>query len=238
MSIEIIKKNHVFTNKPRLRERTDYIVYHHSDSEDVPSETIHRWHLQRGWWGIGYNVVIRVNGDIEEGRGIDTIGAHVGSKGNPVSIGVCMVGDFMNNEPTEAQLKSAIEFNKFCFRKYDKKLGIKVHRDFMDTLCPGNNFPLGYIRNLSYKEEEDDIMKGLIILHSEVDFFTAVGLSNRTKYPMKLKKSYEGEEVEQIFVVGGEEKYKEEVNSDNITVLAGKNRYETSNEVKNYLERG
>jgi len=69
------------------------IVVHTSATrpDDVAAHDIDRWHKKRGWRGIGYHFVIRLNGALEKGRDIAEIGAHV--KGhNADSIGICMVG--------------------------------------------------------------------------------------------------------------------------------------------------
>ena len=150
----IITKKHRFKNPPRNRRRTNRIIFHHSVSGDVSSEEIHRWHLDRGWLGIGYAVIIRYNGDIELGRGLEKVGAHAGAGANYDSIGVCVVGDFTKHKPTDAQIKSVIEFNKYCFDKYGELL-IEGHSDHMSTQCPGHLFPLDYIRKKSLKEDKD-----------------------------------------------------------------------------------
>ena len=72
-----------------------YIVVHCSDSPDdrdsVNAETIHKWHLQKKWDGIGYHFVILRNGVIENGRPIYWKGAHA-KKVNNCSLGICLVG--------------------------------------------------------------------------------------------------------------------------------------------------
>lgn len=48
-------------------------------------------HKDRGWSRIGYHAVIRLDGSVEPGRPMESIGAHV--KGfNRTSIGVCVIG--------------------------------------------------------------------------------------------------------------------------------------------------
>jgi len=52
---------------------------------------IHRWHLDRGWSGIGYHYVVNLDGVISIGRNVNYVGAHV--KGhNYNSIGICVIG--------------------------------------------------------------------------------------------------------------------------------------------------
>jgi N-acetylmuramoyl-L-alanine amidase len=70
------------------------ITLHCSDSENAKSISvaeITRWHLERGFSGIGYHFVIDVDGDLGKGRAVTELGAHV--KGaNLGNIGICLVG--------------------------------------------------------------------------------------------------------------------------------------------------
>ena len=57
-----------------------------------------------GYW-VGYHMVIMPNGGIYQTRRLGTEGAH--TKGhNITSIGICLMGNFNVEEPTEAQVKS------------------------------------------------------------------------------------------------------------------------------------
>lgn len=74
----------------------EYIVVHCSDSPQGrgdTAETIHQWHLENNWSGIGYHRVILESGVIENGRPLYWVGAHVGRKYNRKSIGICLIGD-------------------------------------------------------------------------------------------------------------------------------------------------
>lgn len=76
------------------RQDTDYIIIHCSatpPSMDVGAKEIDKWHRQRGWRKIGYHYVITRDGDIQEGRELDEIGAHCRGL-NSTSVGVCLVG--------------------------------------------------------------------------------------------------------------------------------------------------
>ena len=61
---------------------------------------IHGWHLARGWAGIGYHYVIKLDGTIERGRPRWALGAHDEGE-NADSIGICVV---YQEKPTEAQI--------------------------------------------------------------------------------------------------------------------------------------
>ena len=87
------------------------LVVHCSDSTWGTVEEIDKWHKQRGWRGIGYNLVIyngfltssrydlEMNGRIVQGRPLDMntyldgmeTGAHVMGF-NDSSIGICLIG--------------------------------------------------------------------------------------------------------------------------------------------------
>lgn len=86
------------------RKITRRIVIHHSASQDVSAAEIHRWHRQKGWSGIGYHFVVRLDGTIEKGRPIETVGAHAGPEGNFDSIAVCLTGDFTKAAAPAEQL--------------------------------------------------------------------------------------------------------------------------------------
>jgi len=77
-----------------MRQRTDLLVVHVSATPphmDIGVKEIDAMHRARGWSGIGYHFVIRRNGEIEIGRPLNEIGAHVAGY-NSRSVGVCMVG--------------------------------------------------------------------------------------------------------------------------------------------------
>lgn len=76
------------------RTDTDLIVFHCSatrPSQHIGRAQIEEWHLAKGWNAIGYHFVITRAGDLELGRPVDEVGAHVQGF-NGKSVGVCMVG--------------------------------------------------------------------------------------------------------------------------------------------------
>lgn len=128
-----------------VRKTTDLIVLHCSatrPSMDVGAKEIDKWHKARGWLKIGYQRVIRRNGDVEQGRKDDEIGAHAEGY-NSHSIGVCWVGgvaeDSLGPEDnrTDAQRKSLESVVRELKQKYP---GAKVvgHGDLpgVHKACP------------------------------------------------------------------------------------------------------
>ncbi|MGI0118252.1 hypothetical protein [Zooshikella sp. RANM57] len=60
------------------------------NDRDDSSADIHRWHIGRGWVGIGYHRVIRCDGRVEHGRPDYWIGDHVAGY-NSTSLGGWLV---------------------------------------------------------------------------------------------------------------------------------------------------
>ena len=127
------------------RKATEHIIIHHSVSGDVDAATIHRWHRERGWHGIGYHYVIRFDGTIERGRPENTVGAHAGAAANGDSIGICLAGHLTKHDPTEAQVNALVELIKDIYKRYGE-LVIIGHEEVMSTDCPGKKFPWSRIR--------------------------------------------------------------------------------------------
>ena len=122
---------------------TDTIVIHHTGNpadDDLSAEEIHNAHQSQGWSGIGYHFVIRKNGQVEQGRPIDTVGAHAQGD-NWHSIGIHVCGNFEEAEPTEYQIESLAYLIGWLCEVYDLDPAVSVvgHRDLMATACPGEN---------------------------------------------------------------------------------------------------
>ena len=121
------------------RATTERVVVHHVGeiTRDVSAAEIHGWHLGNGWAGIGYHFVIRKDGTIERGRPQETIGAHAQGF-NSTSIGINVVGDFEQEEPTAEQVESLARLIAYLTAQYGE-LSVCGHRDLMSTDCPGAN---------------------------------------------------------------------------------------------------
>ena len=125
-----------------MREITKIIVHCSAtrEGQDIDADTIDRWQKARGWSGIGYHYVIRLDGKIEYGRMLDKIGAHC--KGhNSKSIGVCYIGGVAEDGKTpkdtrtEKQKETLVTLLKVLKRAHPKAQ-IHGHRDFANKACP------------------------------------------------------------------------------------------------------
>lgn len=126
------------------RDTTDMIVIHHTgnpEDDDLSAEEIHESHLAQGWAGIGYHFVIRKDGTIEQGRPMDTIGAHAYGE-NSHTIGIHVCGNFDLVSPTQAQIESLSYLVGWVAEQYNitpDYMHVVGHRDLMATACPGEN---------------------------------------------------------------------------------------------------
>lgn len=125
------------------RPETNMLVIHHIGdiNRDVSAEEIHGWHLSNGWSGIGYHYVIRKDGTIERGRPRHCTGSHA-YVFNSQSIGINVVGDFVQSEPNEEQLNSLVNLLADLKDIYELEVNentILGHKDLMGTECPGPN---------------------------------------------------------------------------------------------------
>jgi hypothetical protein len=126
---------------PLKPEEVKYIIVHHAAVKEASPEAIHRNHIGRGWAGIGYNEYIRKDGTVYICRG-DHVGAH--TKGwNDKSYGICVEGNYEEEtEMPEAQFKALVQRIVANKARFPNLEGIKGHRDFVATVCPGKNFPM------------------------------------------------------------------------------------------------
>lgn len=126
------------------RTKTSFIAVHcsaTSSTMDIGEEEIRRWHQDKGWLDVGYNIVIRRSGVVEIGRPLDYQGAHVAGY-NHITLGICVVGgtDYTGRSEdnfTDEQRESLLTTLKFC-KLYAPDAKIQGHRDFPNVAkdCP------------------------------------------------------------------------------------------------------
>ena len=137
-----------------------HIVLHHTASSAGSIESIHESHIGRGWDGIGYHFVIGNGKGMEDGEIQPTFrwreqihGAHAKSPNNEYNeygIGICLVGNFEETQPSAAQLASVKRLVGVLKSEYRLTDGQVIgHRDVKATAFPGKNFPIGEISRSS-----------------------------------------------------------------------------------------
>lgn len=137
-----------------------HIVLHHTASSAGSVESVHEAHIGRGWDGIGYHFLIGNGKGMDDGEIQSTFrwreqihGAHAKSPNNEYNeygIGICLVGNFEETDPSDAQLASVkrlVSVLKHEYQLTDSQ--VIAHRDVKATACPGKNFPIGEISRSS-----------------------------------------------------------------------------------------
>ena len=115
------------------------IVVHCSDSPQGrgdTAETVHMWHVERGFDGVGYHAVILEDGTLENGRPDYWQGAHA-QKVNDHSLGVCLIGV---DSFTDAQYATLATYIHNKMAKYAIKPEMVIgHYDISSKTCPNFN---------------------------------------------------------------------------------------------------
>ncbi len=187
----------------RVKTPTEHCIVHHSaggNGDTNYTNLVRSYYVQHtqvnGWDDIGYNYLIAANGVLFAGRdpekaGIEqdnVMGAHLCAKNN-LTMGVCLIGDFMNSIPAfpavstlEKLLTWKMEKDNLdpfgSFKHPDANgalLGVIAgHRDGCSTNCPGTNlYPvLNTIRN--------DVYQKLLLCRSDIH---GLEINKITLYP-------------------------------------------------------
>lgn len=120
----------------------DKIIVHCTATKegmDVSAKTIDDWHKNRGWQGIGYHFVIRLDGTIENGRPVEQIGAHVQGM-NRNSIGIVYAGGLdQDRKPKDTRTKKQKKAMDQLLQKLLNRFpdaSIHGHNEFAAKACP------------------------------------------------------------------------------------------------------
>lgn len=143
--------------------RPQFIVVHHTDSsrDKTTIAAINSWHQKR-WpkfkselgYFIGYHFVITGDGKITRTRNDHEEGAHTETADymNLKSIGICLTGNFENEQPSDAQLSSLENLITELKTTYQQITDdhVSYHGAFDDTKCCGKNL-IEYMKNRKKK---------------------------------------------------------------------------------------
>ena len=136
------------------------IVLHHSATASGDVATIDAQHRQRkdsagkAWLGIGYHFVIGNGRGLDDGQVEPTFrwrqqlaGAHAGNtQQNDSGIGICLIGNFNDTEPTARQLAAIQELVTVLADQYKmNQQAVVRHLDVRATECPGRKFPFDQV---------------------------------------------------------------------------------------------
>lgn len=138
---------------PALMDRADRsydsITLHHDGMDAFTTtdrsaaaarvEKIRAAHRSRNFGDIGYHYLIDPAGRVWCGRDLSWQGAHVKGQ-NPGKLGVCLMGNYSVQRPTQAQLEALSRFTTSQMRRYNVPVNrVQTHMELAQTECPGRN---------------------------------------------------------------------------------------------------
>lgn len=145
--IDVRKKVHTHETKhygTRSYTRITDASIHHSGGSSGNAFTFADYHINtHNWAGIGYHYVILKSGHIQWCGDWNTTRAHVRNH-NTISIGICLVGNFLQEPPTREQLVALNELLHYLFNneKLKNLKNVKGHNEYKGhetNDCPGMN---------------------------------------------------------------------------------------------------
>ena len=124
-----------------MRELKEIILHCTATKEgqDYSVEQVRRWHLDRGFNDIGYHFLIRLDGTVEAGRPLETVGAHC--KGhNANSIGIAYVGGVgKNGSPKDTRTlpqREAMRRLVYDLKQHFEGIEVHCHNEYSTKACP------------------------------------------------------------------------------------------------------
>lgn len=161
--------------RPGSAQNPDRIAVHHTVTEQTMTleasmrvvRGVQHYHRnvadgRKGIWDdIGYHFLIDGAGRVFEGRHAEIMGSHAGSRGNPHSVAISMIGNFDRHDMTEPQRDSMVRLVSFLSMKYRKDpstMGfIEPHQHFMGTGCPGR-YVLAFLHSNSLIRQSQQVI--------------------------------------------------------------------------------
>ena len=118
-----------------MRKITQIVVHASATpkGEHFDVEDIRAWHKAKGWSDIGYHFVILLNGTIQYGRDINTIGAHVLGH-NTNSVGICYIGGKYGEDTRTILQQVSLVYLIGTLKRLYTKAEVLGHRDFSPDL--------------------------------------------------------------------------------------------------------
>lgn len=135
---------------PLAPEAVEFLVVHYS-AADADEQALHRncagrvrgiqnYHMDHnGWADIAYHWLVCKHGYVFRGRGWRTMGAATYGA-NSRTVAVCFLGDDTagRDDVTAAGRDAIATLWEFVQRNAPNVQGVRGHRDFYNTACPGD----------------------------------------------------------------------------------------------------
>ncbi|MEN8119269.1 MAG: N-acetylmuramoyl-L-alanine amidase [Bacteroidota bacterium] len=224
----------------RVFTEVNHCIIHHAAGSNTDTDytaVVRSYYIlhteTNGWSDIGYNYLIAQDGTIYKGRDPETgeqdnvRGAHFCGK-NSNTMGICILGNYMEVEPPEAALNSLGELLSWKLNKdgldpfgtsyhVDRDLGtIAGHRNGCSTSCPGD-----YLYNLlgEIRQQVADSMvncvTGLELISNNTDqILIYPNPTNGNNFNLNINPDFEINEIK-MFDIGGKLIINKHINKQN-----------------------
>lgn len=121
------------------REVTSHLILHHAGAKSASADSVHSYHLSKGWAGIAYHYFVAKDGGVYRGRPENMKGGHT-TNWNWCSIGICFEGNFDEESMSAQQQSAGRELIADIMSRYPA-IEVGKHSFYGATACPGKNFP-------------------------------------------------------------------------------------------------
>ena len=255
---QLVKKNVLIlgTRRAELMEirpcKITLANYHHTAGHEKDADEIRRGHMSppKKYGDIGYNLVVKPNGELEWGRDIYYSGAHnpgpaldgSGYTMNQRSFAVVCIGNFEEGFMPEVQFQGLLKAAVWVHTQFN--LGIEDHSRHQDqyaTACPGKNFPWSrFISELKKLVAGGAHMKlaVAVLLFSKEDYWSGTDVAEKNRNcgmfirPTDRSVPKDAMGAQKLIVIGGPT-----TGHPNEVLLSGKTKYDTAAAVAKYLEQ-
>jgi hypothetical protein len=227
----------------RVRHDVNHCLIHHAASSNSNTDyinvvrNIYLLHTQtNGWDDIGYNFVVAQDGSIFEGRehqNIDSTdnvkGAHFCGK-NSNTMGICVLGNYQDKQPTPASIKSLEHLLTWkCDKDGINALGetahpvstspklahIAGHQDGCATACPGDSL---YQLLPTLRKTVDSLVKtcgSVSTIHTDNPYINTYWYQIPTSNTLQIRLSTRDKTTASLFSIDGRVVWKETTKNGN-----------------------
>ena len=209
-----------------------HLIVHHSAGFNISSNykdvVAYYWDFHvntNGWDDIGYNWLVDPNGVIYEGRGSGVQGSHFSCM-NSYTLGICMIGNFVSQAPTDTSIGSLLNILAYEASNYNidpdgmsvhstsqlNLFNISSHRDGNSstapigcpkgTTCPGDSL-YSMLPEIRQRLASKTCMQGVSLKEAEIGVWEVY--PNPAKEMVEIKGTEKIVEVS-IFDLSGKEK--------------------------------
>ncbi|MFF2887000.1 peptidoglycan recognition family protein [Paenibacillus sp. NPDC057967] len=147
------------TYKYKTRKLSDIrsFAIHHSLTFSGSAEAFARYHVTTNAWpGIGYTYVVGRDGTVYQCWDHTVVSYHVGNS-NKHALGICLVGDFRTQLPTQEQYAAALELVRWLRQQLPNATNVLGHSEYPDyawKACPVISMT-DFRKNIDKKQEDD-----------------------------------------------------------------------------------